>query len=178
MKKLILVIVSIIAIAGTAYGTALAMKMAEPPSPLATSVNTDTMPDTNEPTVTAQVAPDSSSDTDKTASDAAIDTQIKHNLNQIAASLSNYAANNRGAYPTSGSETITFENNYLNNLDVDPITKKKYSISAAAGDDFAKVDYRVGYTCAADGTLVAGTSSRQFGLVTALTSGKMFCVND
>lgn len=170
MKKLILIIVSIVAVAGIAYGTATAMSTLMPDTPKTTSINTETMPH-NEPDITVDTPAEP-------VVDMAADTEIKNNLSQIATALTNYAANNRGKYPTTGDETIAFENNYLTNVSVDPVTKKKYSISAAAGSDFTKVTYQVGYVCSDDDSLVVASSNRSFAIQLPLTSGKNYCVDN
>lgn len=172
MKKLILVIVTVLAVALTAYGTAFGMSKLMPHTPQSTSVDTQTMPETSP--VTAQETP---TQPNETIANHATDTRIKSNVSMIAANLESYAANNNGSYPSTGAQTISFENEYLKDM-TDPITQKPYSISSAAGDGFTKVDYRVGYICGPDASLVAATTSRQFGLVVTLTSGKPYCADN
>src|SRR5664279_2954252 len=153
MKKLIVIIVTVILVPAVAYGTIRILSSIAPVKDMAQQAEaaTDALP--VDPTV---IKPSSTGNADT-------DLQIKNNLSRITTALVAYASNNRGKYPTTDAEKIAFGPNYLTpERMTDPVTGKSYTIAADTSGTFTNVVYMPGYECVSDGSLKISTSSRRF----------------
>ncbi len=168
MKKLILGIISVIVIAAVAYGTIRLLDMNSAKNPLkeAATNRSKSVEPTNTPT------PKSTSTGSLTT-----DTTIKNDLSHINAQMEAYAADHLGKYPTTGSETLLFEKDYIADI-INPVTKKPYSISEVASSGFTKIVYKTGYQCVDQTDMKISSSSRRYALQITLSSGKNYCVDN
>lgn len=104
------------------------------------------------------------------------DSSVKNAMAAFAAGMTSYAANNRGSIVRAESQLSSFVVSYLADTNLtDPVTGTPYQISMSASGE-GIIHYQPGYTCSEDGLSIASGSSRQFALVTILSSGASYCI--
>lgn len=104
------------------------------------------------------------------------DVAVKNIMSTIAANMTSYTANNRGAVIQTESQLSSFVASYLADVDLtDSVTGTPYQISLD-GPGEGIIYYQPGYKCSDDGLTTVLGSSRQIALTTTLPSGTAYCI--